>query len=117
MPDWRMWLRAAGVKDIDPSHGFAYSDSAMLVQAAVEGQGVALARLSLAELDLAPAEALYIGDIYSLDVVGANRAGLDCVHLDPADLYQGWPGLRLPDISHLPAWLATYTAGPDKLTL
>jgi LysR family glycine cleavage system transcriptional activator len=53
MPDWRMWLRAAGVKDIDPSHGFAYSDSAMLVQAAVEGQGVALARLSLAELDLA----------------------------------------------------------------
>jgi LysR family glycine cleavage system transcriptional activator len=53
MPDWRMWLRAAGVKNIDPSHGLAYSDSAMLVQAAVEGQGVALARLSIAELDLA----------------------------------------------------------------
>ena len=53
MPDWRMWLRAAGVKGVDPSSGYAYSDSAMLVQAAVEGQGVAMGRYSIAELDLA----------------------------------------------------------------
>ena len=53
MPDWRMWLRAARVRGLDPSHGIAYSDSAMLVQAAVEGQGVAIGRLSLAEFDLA----------------------------------------------------------------
>ena len=38
MPDWRMWLRAAGIRDLDPSSGYAYSDSAMMVQAAVEGQ-------------------------------------------------------------------------------
>lgn len=53
MPDWRMWLRAAGIRDLDPSSGYAYSDSAMMVQAAVEGQGVGLCRYSIAELDLA----------------------------------------------------------------
>ncbi len=53
IPDWSEWLAAANVKGVDPSHGLTYNDSAMLVQAAVEGQGVAMGRLSLAEGDLA----------------------------------------------------------------
>jgi LysR family glycine cleavage system transcriptional activator len=51
--DWRIWLLAAGVKDVDPERGPAFTDSSMVVQAAVEGQGVALARSVLAAADLA----------------------------------------------------------------
>ncbi len=50
---WRMWLAAAGVDDVDPTHGTVFTDSGMVVQAAVEGQGVALARSALAAADLA----------------------------------------------------------------
>lgn len=51
--DWRIWLLSAGVKGVDPDRGPAFTDSSMVVQAAVEGQGVALARSVLAASDLA----------------------------------------------------------------
>ncbi len=51
--DWRLWLLSAGVKGVDPDRGPAFTDSSMVVQAAVEGQGVALARSVLAATDLA----------------------------------------------------------------
>ena len=44
---WTQWLRAAGVKDMDPKHGPIIDDPAVLDQATLEGQGVALGRLSL----------------------------------------------------------------------
>ena len=50
--DWRIWLLSAGVNDVDPERGPAFTDSSMVVQAAVEGQGVALARSVLADADL-----------------------------------------------------------------
>jgi LysR family glycine cleavage system transcriptional activator len=51
--DWRMWLLAAGVEGVDAEHGPSFADSAMVVQAAVEGLGLALARSALAAADLA----------------------------------------------------------------
>lgn len=51
--DWAMWLAAAGVADIDSHRGPGFDDSALLVQAAIEGLGVALARSALVEDDLA----------------------------------------------------------------
>jgi HAD superfamily hydrolase (TIGR01509 family) len=39
--------------------------------------------LALTRAGLAPAEAVYIGDIYSIDVVGARSAGMDAVLIDP----------------------------------
>ncbi len=51
--DWRMWLLAAGVEGVDPERGPSFVDSAMVVQAAVEGLGLALARSALAAADLA----------------------------------------------------------------
>lgn len=51
-PDWRKWLKAAGVSDVNPDRGPGYSHSSLVIQAAVEGQGVALARGSLVTLDL-----------------------------------------------------------------
>jgi len=50
---WRMWLEAAGATAVQWSRGPRFSDSSMVIQAAVEGQGVALARGALASLDLA----------------------------------------------------------------
>ncbi len=51
--DWRLWLLAAGVKGVDPARGPTFTDSSMVIQAAIEGQGVALARSVLSASDLA----------------------------------------------------------------
>ncbi|MDX1737055.1 MAG: transcriptional regulator GcvA [Alphaproteobacteria bacterium] len=47
--DWRMWLLAADVLDyVDPSHGISFNYSDLVLQAAIDGQGVALGRSFLA---------------------------------------------------------------------
>ncbi len=78
----------------------------------VEKPDPAIFEIALAELKLPASEAIYSGDVYSIDVVGANRAGLGCLHLDPLSLYHDWPGVHLPDVRHLPDWLARYTLDP-----
>jgi LysR family glycine cleavage system transcriptional activator len=52
-PDWRMWLQAAGVENVNPNYGMTLRPGAMVVEAALEGQGVALGRRSLVANDLA----------------------------------------------------------------
>lgn len=49
---WQPWLRAAGVDVEEPQHGTMFDDSSLMLMAAVAGQGVALARHSLAIDDL-----------------------------------------------------------------
>jgi HAD superfamily hydrolase (TIGR01549 family) len=66
----------------------------------------------LGKLNLQPADALYVGDVFEVDVVGANRAGLGAVHLDPLGLYAGWPGVHLASVAELPDWLERYAAVP-----
>lgn len=51
-PDWRMWLAAAGVKDFDAERGPRFTMASMAVQAAISGQGVALAGSVLVEDDI-----------------------------------------------------------------
>jgi len=41
-PNWRMWLRAAGVDGVDADRGPRFNMDTMVVQAAIAGQGVAL---------------------------------------------------------------------------
>lgn len=53
MPDWRMWLLAADVKDVDWTRGPRYGESNLSIDAAIAGQGVALASDVLADADLA----------------------------------------------------------------
>jgi LysR family glycine cleavage system transcriptional activator len=50
--DWRTWLRTAGVADVDPTRGPSFSHSAMLIEAAIAAQGVALGRRSMVARDL-----------------------------------------------------------------
>jgi LysR family glycine cleavage system transcriptional activator len=52
-PDWRMWLQAAGVKTCDLSRGPTFSMASMAVQAAMDGQGVALVGNVLVADDIA----------------------------------------------------------------
>jgi LysR family glycine cleavage system transcriptional activator len=52
-PDWRMWLLAAGAKEVDPSHGIRLGMFSLVSQAAIAGQGVALGNTSLVGDDLA----------------------------------------------------------------
>jgi putative hydrolase of the HAD superfamily len=72
---------------------------------------------ALDELGLLPEDALYVGDIFCVDVFGANRAGIGAVHLDALGLYQDWPGVHLRSISDLPAWLEDYQRNPDNYDL
>lgn len=50
---WAPWLRAARVRIAEPTDGLIVSDSAMLLEAAAAGEGVALARSLFALDDLA----------------------------------------------------------------
>lgn len=52
-PDWPMWLKARGVRHPDPRRGSRFSQSGLLIEAAAAGRGVALARHTLAQADLA----------------------------------------------------------------
>jgi len=50
--DWSRWLDAAGAVDVNVSHGPILNQASMAIDAAVDGQGVALARSALAAWDL-----------------------------------------------------------------
>lgn len=50
--DWSMWFRAAGLTTVDPARGPGFDDSGLLIQAAIEGLGVALGRSVLVKGDL-----------------------------------------------------------------
>jgi LysR family transcriptional regulator, glycine cleavage system transcriptional activator len=61
--DWRSWLLAAGVTGVDATRGPVFVDSSMLVQAAAEGLGVALARRRLAAAEMAAGRLVRLFDI------------------------------------------------------
>ncbi len=42
--DWNMWLKTAGLTDIDPTRGPGYTHSNLVIQAAMNGEGIALGR-------------------------------------------------------------------------
>ena len=50
--DWTKWLRAVGVDEGDVTHGPVLNRASMVIDAAINGQGVALARTTLAAWDL-----------------------------------------------------------------
>jgi LysR family transcriptional regulator, glycine cleavage system transcriptional activator len=51
-PDWAMWLKAHGVDEVDAARGPRFNQSHMVIEAAVAGRGVALAKRTIAEADL-----------------------------------------------------------------
>jgi LysR family transcriptional regulator, glycine cleavage system transcriptional activator len=50
--DWGTWLEAANVTDVDFSRGPIFNQASMAIDAAIDGQGIALARSALSAWDL-----------------------------------------------------------------
>ncbi|PHV10827.1 XRE family transcriptional regulator [Chitinimonas sp. BJB300] len=50
---WRPWFKRAGLDWLEPNQGLIFTDSGLMVQAVVEGQGIGLARRALIQNDLA----------------------------------------------------------------
>jgi len=53
------------------------------------------------------AESLYVGDVYSVDYVGARRAGMQAVLLDVAGSYREREFPRVESLAELEDWLQT----------
>lgn len=66
--------------------------------------------LGVRRLELEPEECLYVGDLYPVDVVGARRAGLRALLLDPFGRMEV-PVDRIPSVTRLPAYLNGPEAG------
>ncbi len=62
-PDWRMWLAAAGVADVDASRSLAFPDSSHVAQAALDGSAVGLLEPAMVEADLARGRLVRLFDI------------------------------------------------------
>lgn len=54
--------------------------------------------LALGLMGLSPDDAIYVGDLYEVDVVGARAAGLDVVLLDPHGVHAGRDVIRARDV-------------------
>lgn len=61
--NWGMWLEAAGVSGVDVSRGAVFTDSALMLQAAMMGQGIALARHVLVADDIAAGRLIRLFDV------------------------------------------------------
>jgi LysR family transcriptional regulator, glycine cleavage system transcriptional activator len=51
-PDWSMWLAARGVTGANSNQGLRFNQSALVIDAAASGRGIALAKRAIAAADL-----------------------------------------------------------------
>jgi LysR family glycine cleavage system transcriptional activator len=89
---WTPWFRAAGLDFLEPTGGLVFQDSSLLVRAAVEGDGIALARHVLAT-----------GEIESGELVRLYDVAIPC----PQSYYLVCPhdALRKPQVQAFRAWV------------
>jgi LysR family glycine cleavage system transcriptional activator len=80
---WPTWLAEHGARDIDGSRGPVLTDSSMLVEAAVRGQGVALARRSLVVDELAAGRL-----VLAFPAIAPTRTGMSYYLVAPAENLQ-----------------------------
>jgi putative hydrolase of the HAD superfamily len=67
--------------------------------------------VALDAMGLAADDAVYVGDVYEVDVVGARRAGLQPVLLDPHDFHAGRDVPKVRSLAELPDLLAAGIPG------
>jgi HAD superfamily hydrolase (TIGR01549 family) len=56
---------------------------------------------ALASLDATPEHSLYVGDVYSVDFLGAQAVGMKALLMDPAGAYRGCPYPRVESLTAL----------------
>jgi putative hydrolase of the HAD superfamily len=67
--------------------------------------------LALKQMGVRPDEAMYVGDIYEVDVVGARRAGMSVVLVDPLSNHTGRDVTSVRSIAELADHLLTQPRG------
>ena len=65
----------------------------------------AIFEAALREMKAEPAESLYVGDVYSVDYVGARNAGMQAVLFDVAGAYRERDFPRVESLADLESWL------------
>jgi LysR family glycine cleavage system transcriptional activator len=60
-PDWKSWFKAAGILDVETQRGSRFNQSIFVLEAAANGLGVALAKSSLVQQDLASNRLVRLG--------------------------------------------------------
>jgi len=65
----------------------------------------AIFQAALREMKADAADSLYVGDVYSVDYVGARRAGMQAVLFDVAGAYREREFPRVESLLHLEDWL------------
>ena len=81
----------------------------------VEKPSAGIYELALKELSIKTNEALYVGDMFYIDVLGANSCGIAAVHLDPFGNYEKWDGARIKDVGELPNFLENLDLNDNRL--
>jgi LysR family glycine cleavage system transcriptional activator len=89
---WTPWFRAAGLDLLEPTGGLVFQDSSMLVRAAAEGHGIALARHAVAMTDIASGEVVRLFDV-------AAKCSLSYYLVCPEE------SLRKPQVQAFRQWL------------
>ncbi|MBK1684121.1 LysR substrate-binding domain-containing protein [Rhodoferax fermentans] len=79
MPSWQSWLQKAGVSGVDVARGLRFSNAILTIEAALDGQGVALVQKQLIEADVASARlvipfATSLPSYYAYHLVSAKTA-------------------------------------------
>jgi HAD superfamily hydrolase (TIGR01509 family) len=91
-------LRRCGIADCFE----CITDSGIVGQ---EKPHAAIFEAALREMKAAPAESLYVGDVYSVDYVGARNAGMQAVLFDVAGAYSEQQFPRVESLAGLQNWL------------
>jgi HAD superfamily hydrolase (TIGR01509 family) len=91
-------LRRCGILDCFAS----ITDSGIV---GLEKPHPAIFESALREMKAPPAESLYVGDLYSVDYVGATKAGMQAVLFDVAGAYRQREFPRVESLAGLEAWL------------
>jgi LysR family glycine cleavage system transcriptional activator len=60
---WTPWFRAAGLDHPEPTAGLVFQDASLMLRAAAEGHGIALARHVVAMAEIASGELVRLSDV------------------------------------------------------
>ncbi len=97
-PNWQAWLRARGATNVDVARGPRFTQSSLVLDAAIQGGGVALAKATLVENDLREGRLLKLFEDpqpvdFAYHIVAPQRL------------------LSLPKVAAFAAWLRSEAAG------
>ncbi len=73
----------------------------------IEKPDVRVFEFALRGMNVRAEEAVYVGDVFKVDVLGARAAGMRAILIDPHGFHADKPCERVASLAALPALLAT----------